>query len=153
MPLVVLINCNSRPRNKPFYSNIEQPTVQYSLCLVLMSLSKVPPPLQFPYLLDFFFLNSCFPSVNLSPPINVLPKWPIWAFSDLRSLSAGQHHPPLYGQWLLFGLWLKRVKYYPDLPAEVSYCALEFKVALCVVYHGFQWLNSKRNKDILSAVS
>lgn len=62
MPLAVLINCDSGLRNTSLHLNIEQATVRYSLYLVLMSLSKVSLPLQFPYLV-FFFFTSCFPQL------------------------------------------------------------------------------------------
>lgn len=52
MPLAVLINCDSGPRNKSLHLNIEQPTVQYLLYLVLMSLSTVH---LYSFLICFFF--------------------------------------------------------------------------------------------------
>lgn len=57
MPLVALINCDSGPRNKPLHLNTEQPTVRYSLYLVLMSLSKA----------SLYSFLICFTSFFLSP--------------------------------------------------------------------------------------
>lgn len=134
MPLVVLINCDSGPKKQALHLNIEQPTVRYSLYLILMSLSKVSPPLQFPSLFCFFLKTSCFSSVNLHLPEDVLcrrfPKWSTWVFSDLMPRSAGQQWPLSRGQWLLFGFWLKWVKYDSPLIAKVLYHTPKFKVPL-----------------------
>lgn len=101
MPLAVLINCDSGPRNKPLHLNIERPAVQY---LVLMSLSLKSLHLCF----LFYFWTPASPQLFfLCQSMSLVKAFKMTQVSFWSDVLINRTLPCTTAQRWLFGSWLR----------------------------------------------